>query len=179
MIFSSFLTLSLHLFFCNSKTSIIPSSLSFPFSTSTLCSPFFPLLFRSLFILMCLCAAMSGDLAEAKCFLLSRCRWDCNKACQWEAWVALSHALCLLTVNPPPPSLSTPALPPLSSKILCLYSSFLICLPFLPHFILLLPEIVLLDLRLMSLSLSLWFPCQRHFQGHDEEEQQQETPLST
>ncbi len=125
---------------------------------------------------------LSGNLAEAKCFLLSLCRWDCNKACQWEVWVALSHALCLPSVNSLlhlsqtiPPIHASP-LPPasLSSKDLCFYFSSLICLPFLPCFVLLLHETVLLDLSLKS--LSLWFPCQRHFQEHDEEEQQQKTP---
>lgn len=64
----------------------------------------------------------SPDLAEAKCFFLFRCRWGCNKACQWEARVALSHALCAPSVNslqPPaliPPSLITYHSPP------CFYS---------------------------------------------------------
>lgn len=134
-----------------------PASLSPP---SPSLPPFFLLFDPSLLPFLSNCPPLSGDLAEAKCFLLSRCRWDCNKACQWEAWVALSHALCLPSVNsllllPPtiPPSRLPP--PPLTSKILCFYFFSLICLPFLPHFVVLLPETVLLDLSLMSPSLSL------------------------
>lgn len=81
---------------CCLMTSIIPVP-SLLVSTS---DPFFfPFALRSLTASPSNCPPVSGHLAEAKCFLLSRCRWDCNKACQWKLWVALSHAPCLLCVG--------------------------------------------------------------------------------
>lgn len=94
---------------------------------------------------------LSGDLAEAKCFFLFRCRWGCNKACQWEAWVALSHALCAPSVNSLQPPPLIPANPLTHHSLPCFYFSSLICMPFRPHFALLLPETVLFDMSLLSL----------------------------
>ena len=131
-------------------TSIVPSA-----SLSLYLHPFLPALSlcSSLPPSLSNCPPLSGDLAEAKCFLLSRCRWDCNKACQWEAWVALSHALCLPSVNSLQPTTTLPIPVPSNPsarrslpKTLCFYSPpthththththhRLICLPFLPSF---------------------------------------------
>lgn len=130
------------------------------------------------------CPPLSGDLAEAKCFLLSLCRWDCNKACQWEVWVALSHALCLPSVNSllhlPPTIPPSPANPPPVHHSLPRSSAFISPLSFVCLFfpISSCSYTKPCSLTCLScLSLSLWFPCQRHFQEHDEEEQQQKTPL--
>lgn len=117
--------------FLNFLTLIIPSSHLASHSSPLLSSLFFLLL--SPCSLACSCPPVSGDLAEAKCFLLSRCRWDCNKACQWEAWVTLSHALCLLSVNSvlhpshlphSPPRFSAFIFPP---SFVCLFSPISFC----------------------------------------------------
>lgn len=170
-----YISFALSLLLFNPLTSTIPSSHStslsplHPLSFLSFCNPsFLPLLSN--------CPRLSGDLAEAKCFFLFRCRWGCNKACQWEAGVALSHALCfpcvnslqllLLPANPQPTTLIHALICPLS----------LVCHLF--------PILSCSYLKLRSLTcflclfLCLWFPCQRHFREHDEE-QQQETPLST
>lgn len=80
---------------------------------------------------------LSGDSAETKCFLVSLCRWDCNKACRQEAWVALSHALCLPSLTPSSISLHCPTShrhsPPglcafiFTLSLLCLFFSILSC----------------------------------------------------
>ena len=91
---------------------------------------------------------LSGDLADSKCLFLFRCRWDCNKACQWEAWVALSHAFCFPSILPLIPSPATPlihAFFPLSD-----FSAVSSPILFPSH-----PKTVLIDFSLMSLSLSL------------------------
>lgn len=137
-----------HDFNCPLLPPSLPVSLPPPFSP---CSSHPPSLSN--------CPPLSGNLAEAKCFLLSRCRWDCNKACQWEAWVALSHALCLPSVNslqptnhhPPLPIPSNPSTRRSLPKMLCFYpppprlpththtTASFVCL-FFPHFALLSPE---------------------------------------
>lgn len=73
------------------------------------------------------------------------------KACQWETWVALSHALCLPSVNSPQPLAPSP-LPAPNPPALCPLFLFLISLPFFATF-----------------SLPLCF-----FQRCNNEEQQQE-----
>ena len=172
-------------------TSIVPSA-----SLSLYLHPFLPALSlcSSLPPSLSNCPPLSGDLAEAKCFLLSRCRWDCNKACQWEAWVALSHALCLPSVNSLQPTTTLPIPVPSNPsarrslpKTLCFYSPHTHTHththtppPHLSAFSSLIsprfhPKPMLLDLSLMSLYLS-GFLANGTFREHDEEEQQQETP---
>lgn len=110
------------------------------------------LLCPSLLLLLLNRLPLSGDSAETKCFLVSLCRWDCNKACQQEAWVALSHALCLPSLTP-----SSISFHPLTSHhhsppgLYTFNFYFFISLSFPLNFVLLLFNTALLDLCLMLL----------------------------